>query len=55
MTKARRKPIIDNKNVENGWNHLGTYYFTSDTALVELSNKSKLKMVFADAVKLVEQ
>jgi hypothetical protein len=53
--EGAQEAIIDNKNVENGWNHLGTYYFTSDTALVELSNKSKLKMVFADAVKLVEQ
>ena len=42
-------------NAEAGWNHLGTFYFTSDTALIELSNKSKLKMIFADAVKLVEQ
>jgi len=46
---------MDNKNSVNGWNHLGTYYFTSDTALIELSNKSKLKMIFADAIKLVEQ
>lgn len=53
--EGAQEAVIDNKNAENGWNHLGTYYFTSDTALVELSNKSKLKMIFADAVKLVEQ
>ena len=45
---------IDNDNVENGWNHLGSFNFTTDTALVELLNKSELRMIFADAVKVVE-
>jgi hypothetical protein len=43
------------QNADSGWTHLGTYYFSTDTAVVELSNKSELKMIFADAVKLVEQ
>jgi len=42
------------QNAENGWNHLGSYYFSPDTALIELSNKSELRSIFADAVKLVE-
>ena len=45
---------LDAQNADNGWNHLGSYYFSSDTAKIELSNKSQLRMVFADAVKLVE-
>lgn len=45
---------LDSQNAENGWNHLGSYYFSSDTAKIELSNKTQLRMVFADAVKLVE-
>lgn len=45
---------IDNDNVEAGWNHLGSFSFTTDTALVELTNKSELRMIFADAVKVVE-
>ena len=45
---------IDNDNVEAGWNHLGSFNFTTDTALVELTNKSELRMIFADAVKVVE-
>jgi len=53
--EGAQQSTLDNNNAEAGWNHLGTFYFTSDTALVELSNKSELKMVFADAVKLVEQ
>ncbi len=42
------------QNADNGWNHLGSYYFSPDTALIELSNKSELRFIFADAVKLVE-
>ncbi|MCG6188786.1 golvesin C-terminal-like domain-containing protein [Maribellus maritimus] len=42
------------QNADEGWNHLGAFYFTSDTALVELSNKSQGRVVFADAVKIVE-
>lgn len=46
---------LDITGAETGWNHLGTYYFSPDTALIELTNKTQLRMVFADAVKLVEQ
>jgi hypothetical protein len=48
--------ILDGKNAEAGWNLLGTYSFSSETALIELTNKSDAKkLLFADAVKLVEQ
>lgn len=46
---------LDYQNAEAGWNHLGTFYFSPDTAKIELTNKSQLRMVFADAVKIVEQ
>lgn len=46
---------IQASNAEEGWNHLGSYYFAPDTAIIELSNKTELKMIFADAVRLVEQ
>jgi len=45
---------LEINNSDAGWNHLGSFYFSSDTALVELSNESEMKMVFADAVKIVE-
>jgi len=45
---------LENSKAENGWNHLGTFYFSTDTALVELSNKYEGRIVFADAVKIVE-
>ncbi|MCD6354040.1 MAG: hypothetical protein J7L95_00680, partial [Prolixibacteraceae bacterium] len=46
---------LENNSAEEGWNHLGSFFFSPDTALIELSNKSKLRMIFADAVKLVAQ
>jgi len=42
------------QNAEEGWNHLGSFYFGPDTAKIVLSNKSELRYIFADAVKLVE-
>ncbi len=40
---------------EQGWYYLGTYDFKGDTTIVELSNKSKARMVVADAVKFIKQ
>jgi hypothetical protein len=45
---------LDNATAEDGWNHIGSYYFSPDSALIELSNKSELKIINADAVKLVK-
>ncbi len=41
-------------DMDNGWNYLGTYFITPSTAKVELINKSVGAMVFADAIKWVE-
>ncbi len=41
-------------DMENGWNYMGTYFITPETAKVELSNESVGSMVFADAVKWVK-
>ncbi len=45
---------LEANNAEGGWNHLGSFYFSSEKAVIELSNKSELRFVFADAVKIVE-
>ncbi|MCF6332752.1 MAG: hypothetical protein L3J11_05655, partial [Draconibacterium sp.] len=45
---------LEINNSDAGWNYLGAFHFSSDTALVVLSNKSEMRMVFADAVKIVE-
>ncbi len=41
-------------DVDDGWNYLGTYFITPETARVELSNKSVGSMMFADAIKWVK-
>lgn len=45
---------LDFDNAEPGWNMLGRYYISSDSAKVELSNKSTGRMVIGDAVKWVK-
>ena len=51
--ESKQALVVDER--EQGWVMLGSYNFSSDTALVELSNKSDLPTVFADAVKFVKQ
>lgn len=46
--------VIDWLKAEEGWNELGSYYFSSGKAKVELTNKSNGKIVVADAVKWVK-
>jgi ABC-type transport system involved in multi-copper enzyme maturation permease subunit len=41
------------EDAENGWNYLGTFSISSDTAKVVLTNKTKGDMIFADAIKWV--
>ena len=45
--------LTDNE-IESGWNYLGTFYISSDSAKVELTNKSTGNMIFADAIKWVK-
>ena len=46
---------LDYENAENGWNKLGTYYLTADTAKVVLSNLSTGRAVIGDAIKWIRQ
>ncbi|MEA1997067.1 MAG: hypothetical protein U9N45_05485, partial [Gemmatimonadota bacterium] len=46
---------LDADGAEPGWYLLGTFYFSEGTALVELTDLSKGRMVYADAVKWVER
>jgi len=48
------EPLLSLKSSEPGWNSLGSYYFSADTALIELTNKSDGRIVVADAIKLVK-
>ena len=47
--------VLQLKDVDVGWNSLGSFYFSSDTARVIMSNKSKGRLLVADAVKWVKQ
>jgi hypothetical protein len=51
----KEEVVIDLKTVDNGWNSLGSFYFSGDSARVELGNKSTAQVVVADAIKLVKQ
>jgi len=49
------EPALSLNNDQTGWNHLGSYYFSPDTAIVELTNNSESRVVVADAIKFVKQ
>ena len=45
---------LNYNELEKGWNLLGTYYISGDTARVEMTNKSTGQLIYADAVKWVK-
>ncbi|MEL7589167.1 MAG: ABC transporter permease subunit [Prolixibacteraceae bacterium] len=52
---GEEEATIELKSADAGWNHLGAYYFSPDSAVIELTNKSDARMIVADAVKLIKQ
>jgi hypothetical protein len=46
---------LDYENAEGGWNNLGRYYLSPDTAKVVLTNQSSGRIVIGDAIKWVKQ
>ncbi len=46
---------LDYQHAEGGWNNLGRFYISSDTAKVVLTNKSSGRLVLGDAIKWVKQ
>jgi ABC-type transport system involved in multi-copper enzyme maturation permease subunit len=46
---------LEMKDIESGWNLLGSFYISSDTAVVRLSDKGGADRVVADAVKWIQQ
>ena len=46
---------VDFTNADHGWNHLGSYYLSPDSATVTLSNQSDGRTVRGDAIKWVKQ
>jgi len=47
--------IVNMKDNDGGWMEIGSYHFSPDTVKIELTNLSKARNIFADAVKLVKE
>lgn len=47
--------IVNMKDNDSGWMEIGSYHFSPDTVKIELTNLSKARNIFADAVKLVKE
>lgn len=45
---------VDFESAEPGWNNMGRYYLTPDSAMVELTNQSTGRMVIGDAIKWIK-
>ena len=46
---------LDYQNADGGWNVLGRYYLSPDSAKVELTNQSAGRLVIGDAIRWVRQ
>ncbi|MFH1843349.1 MAG: hypothetical protein ABIF77_09075 [bacterium] len=46
---------LDLDAAENGWNHLGSYYFRAGVNTVEITNETRKRFVLADAMKWVKR
>ncbi|MBQ8867954.1 MAG: xanthan lyase [Bacteroidaceae bacterium] len=49
------KAELNMRRADDGWNLVGTYGLTGDTLIVRLTDESELRMITADAVKLVKK
>jgi len=47
--------VVNMKDNDSGWMEIGSYHFSPDTVKIELSNLSKARNIFADAVKLIKE
>lgn len=52
---TKEETLLNLRRAEDGWQELGSYTFYTDTVDVVLTNKTKLNIVTADAVKFVKR
>lgn len=52
---GKDEAVVDLKASSGDWVELGSYYFSPDSVRIELSNQSEHEIVYADAVKLVQE
>jgi hypothetical protein len=43
------------KENDMGWMEIGSYHLSPDTVKIELTNLSKARTVYADAIKLIKE
>jgi len=48
-------PAVKADPRESTWVEVGTYHFSSDSAKIELTNNTKARSIYADAVKLIKE
>ena len=48
-------PAVKADPRESTWIEVGTYHFSSDSAKIELTNNTKARSIYADAVKLIKE
>jgi len=53
--KNIEKATLNFRDAANNWTYLGTYDFPSNKAHIELTDKSKGKLVYADAVMFIRK
>jgi hypothetical protein len=53
-TDGEEEISLFENEIESGWNYMGTFHVSPETAKVELTNKSIGKLLFADAIKWVK-
>ena len=51
---GEEEQTLDIGGASQGWNMIGSYYFSPDSVKIELTDKSEMPTVFADAVKIVK-
>jgi len=48
-------PVLKPDNRQSTWVEMGSYHFSSDSARIELTNNTKARSIYADAVKLIKE
>ncbi len=48
-------PAVKPDSRESTWVEVGTYHFSPDSAKIELTNNTKARTIFADAIKLIRE
>lgn len=48
-------PTVKPEGRESNWTEVGTYHFSGDSAKIELTNSTKARSIYADAIKLVKE